>query len=679
MFSNTNEVSNLVTANYCGEQIVSDDKHKSLEFSGIKFQDELIDETLVYRTWPERLKCSPITGGVVASSASLTEVFSDTNSCDTRDKSQPKMTGMTNMDTALDGLSLSYSPVTRKLIQASEDDPVSRQEINIALEDLTVDENISNNDKAPEKKAATASRYVPCHRKAFSLPRTLEVVDENGSILEQHVEHDVEVESPRTTLQRYGLAYKPYNFDGEDVDSYAGSDLSDLTDYSERHFNCDTSSHGDSGIFSECNSGTSNIKQTKKGITDFLSKGLGTGWKSLSKSGQQMVKMMKKESLVPGEINDVPAPASPGTHLIMEPRPPGLPAKSTQEEARHRTQHNILIDQVKRREQTESRERARRLADQKRQEDDLSSLTSYWSNTVLPNWDSGVSNTKKTQCVWWRGLPPPVRGKVWIKALPNTLNLTPQLYNILVTRAHNQLLGVKRVGEEKAMSADSREETLELIKLDVSRTFPQLCIFQTGGPYYQLLHNVLGAFVCYRPDIGYVQGMSFLAAVLILNLDEAEAFIMFANLVNRPILAAFYSLNQQLMTQHYNSFYNMFAAHLPHLSAHFSNLGLRPDLYMLDWVMTMYSKTAPLDVACRIWDLLLRDGEKFLFRVAVGILSLYEKELLAEQDFVMIAQFLAKLPDSLEIDDLFDKIEEVGMTGVGSRTTVQQIIKMVTL
>ena len=37
-----------------------------------------------------------------------------------------------------------------------------------------------------------------------------------------------------------------------------------------------------------------------------------------------------------------------------------------------------------------------------------------------------------------------------------------------------------------------------------------------------------------------VQGMSFIAAILLLNLDEADAFIVFANLVNRPLLAAFY-------------------------------------------------------------------------------------------------------------------------------------------
>lgn len=25
-----------------------------------------------------------------------------------------------------------------------------------------------------------------------------------------------------------------------------------------------------------------------------------------------------------------------------------------------------------------------------------------------------------------------------------------------------------------------------------------------GGPYHDLLHSVLGAYTCYRPDIGYV-------------------------------------------------------------------------------------------------------------------------------------------------------------------------------
>ena len=62
-------------------------------------------------------------------------------------------------------------------------------------------------------------------------------------------------------------------------------------------------------------------------------------------------------------------------------------------------------------------------------------------------------------------------------------------------------------------------------------------------------------------------------------------------------------------------------------------------------------------MTCRIWDLIIRDGESFLLKTALGILSLYEEPLLKETDFVHIAQFLSKLPDDVNCDKLFDKIE----------------------
>ena len=111
------------------------------------------------------------------------------------------------------------------------------------------------------------------------------------------------------------------------------------------------------------------------------------------------------------------------------------------------------------------------------------------------------------------------------------------------------------------------------------------------------------------------------------------------------------------MASHYSSFSSLLTAHLPSLSAHFTRLGLRPDLYLLDWLMTLFSRCLPLDVTCRLWDIIARDGQVFLFKAALGILALYEEKLLAETDFVLIAQFLSKLPDNINSDLLFDKIE----------------------
>lgn len=45
-----------------------------------------------------------------------------------------------------------------------------------------------------------------------------------------------------------------------------------------------------------------------------------------------------------------------------------------------------------------------------------------------------------------------------------------------------------------------------------------------------------------------VQGMSFIAAVLILNLDAAEAFVAFSNLLNKPCQMAFFRVDHGLVS-----------------------------------------------------------------------------------------------------------------------------------
>lgn len=35
-------------------------------------------------------------------------------------------------------------------------------------------------------------------------------------------------------------------------------------------------------------------------------------------------------------------------------------------------------------------------------------------------------------------------------------------------------------------------------------------------------------------------------------------------------------------------------------------------------IFSLYSKSLPLDIACRVWDIFCRDGEEFLFRTALG-------------------------------------------------------------
>uniref|UniRef100_A0A673BET1 Rab-GAP TBC domain-containing protein n=1 Tax=Sphaeramia orbicularis TaxID=375764 RepID=A0A673BET1_9TELE len=351
------------------------------------------------------------------------------------------------------------------------------------------------------------------------------------------------------------------------------------------------------------------------------------------------------------------------TALILEDRPANLPAKPAEEAQKHRQQYEEMVAQAKKRELKDAQKKKKQLEDRCKLEDSIGSAAQTWNQEILPNW-STMCTSRRVRDLWWQGIPPSVRGKVWSLAVGNDLNITHELYSICLARAKEKWKTTpapsSETETEDAGSSD-RESSLELIKLDISRTFPQLCIFQQGGPYHDVLHSILGAYTCYRPDVGYVQGMSFIAAVLILNLDTADAFIAFANLLNKPCQMAFFRVDHSLMLTYFAAFEVFFEENLPKLFAHFKKNNLTPDIYLIDWIFTLYSKSLPLDLACRVWDVFCRDGEEFLFRTALGLLRLYQ-DVLTCMDFIHMAQFLTRLPDLIPAEQLFQHIAAVHMT-----------------
>ncbi|XP_026133030.1 TBC1 domain family member 12 isoform X3 [Carassius auratus] len=358
------------------------------------------------------------------------------------------------------------------------------------------------------------------------------------------------------------------------------------------------------------------------------------------------------------------------TALILEDRPANLPAKSEEEAQRHRQEYDEMVAEAKKRELKEAQKKKKQMKERFKQEEIIANAMVVWNNEILPNWES-MRGTRRVRDLWWQGLPPNVRGKVWSLAIGNEMNITSDLYEIFLSRAKERWKSFRETGSEMESDADSadRESSLDLIKLDISRTFPPLFIFQKGGPYHDLLHSVLGAYTCYRPDVGYVQGMSFIAAVLILNLEEADAFIAFANLLNKPCQMAFFRVDHELMLKYFAAFEVFFEENLPRLFNHFKSSSLTPDLYLIDWIFTLYTKSLPLDVACRVWDVFCRDGEEFLFRTGLGILRLYE-DVLLQMDFIHIAQFLTRLPEDTAPERLFSCIANTQMIS-GNRKWTQ--------
>lgn len=90
------------------------------------------------------------------------------------------------------------------------------------------------------------------------------------------------------------------------------------------------------------------------------------------------------------------------------------------------------------------------------------------------------------------------------------------------------------------------------------RTFGELGHFRYGNKLYQPLRNVLIAYSMLRPDLGYVQGMSYVAGSILLHCEnEVEAFRCFSNLMNRDLLFNFYSFDMEKVNVIFHVFMNL--------------------------------------------------------------------------------------------------------------------------
>ncbi|KAG1146843.1 hypothetical protein G6F37_007826 [Rhizopus arrhizus] len=160
---------------------------------------------------------------------------------------------------------------------------------------------------------------------------------------------------------------------------------------------------------------------------------------------------------------------------------------------------------------------------------------------------------------------------------------------------------------------------------DILRTLPSLCVFQPDGPLFNSLRKVLHAYVGYRPNLTYSRGSSFLAGVLLLNMNTVETFTSLINLINSSeVLSALYKSDEKRIQGFFKVFNVIFAENFPKLYLHFKNLTLTPENYLPDWFMTIFASIIPLELSSRLWDIYLLHGDIILFRTGLVVLKYLE-------------------------------------------------------
>ncbi|WOK94116.1 hypothetical protein Cni_G02818 [Canna indica] len=236
-----------------------------------------------------------------------------------------------------------------------------------------------------------------------------------------------------------------------------------------------------------------------------------------------------------------------------------------------------------------------------------------------------------------KGIPDCLRGVVWQ----------------LISGSRDLLLMNQGVYEQLVIYETSASE-LDIIR-DISRTFPSHVFYQQRhGPGQRSLYNVLKAYSVYDRDVGYVQGMGFLAGLLLLYMSEEDAFWLLVALLKGAIhspMEGLYQAGLPLVQEYLRQFEQLVKEYLPNLGEHFSQEMVNPTMYASQWFITVFSYSFPFPLALRIWDVFLYEGAQVIFQVGLALLRFCHDDLI-KLPFEKLLHALKNFPEDAMNPDI---------------------------
>ncbi|XP_010021987.1 PREDICTED: USP6 N-terminal-like protein [Nestor notabilis] len=256
---------------------------------------------------------------------------------------------------------------------------------------------------------------------------------------------------------------------------------------------------------------------------------------------------------------------------------------------------------------------------------------------MLKKWSKYRNSDKMCRRVY-KGIPLQVRGQVWSLLLD-------------VEKMKKENEGKYEQMKEQAKSFSSE---IKQIDLDVNRTFRNHIMFRDRyGVKQQALFHVLSAYSVYNTEVSYCQGMSQIAAILLMYLNEEDAFWALAQLLTNqrhamhgffipgfPKLQRFQAHHEQILSKM-----------VPKLKKHMDKEQMTTGIYTTKWFLQCFIDRTPFTLTLRLWDIYILEGERVLTAMAYTILKLHKKRLL-KMTLEDLREFLQeKIAASLQYED----------------------------
>ena len=190
------------------------------------------------------------------------------------------------------------------------------------------------------------------------------------------------------------------------------------------------------------------------------------------------------------------------------------------------------------------------------------------------------------------------------------------------------------------------------IEKDIGRTYPNDARFaHEEGDGQQSLKRVLQWYAAYDATVNYCQGMSFVAALLLTQLEEQEAYYCFVATMQKKALRTLYLPGLVDLMRKVFVFNKLVQVHLPDVHQHMSAEGVEVGMFCTEWHMTLFSRAFDEELACRTFEIFIFEGYKIVYRISLSLLKSLEKKIL-KSNFEGIMSAIRALPDQVHTDKL---------------------------
>ncbi|CAM9601816.1 unnamed protein product [Lampetra planeri] len=198
------------------------------------------------------------------------------------------------------------------------------------------------------------------------------------------------------------------------------------------------------------------------------------------------------------------------------------------------------------------------------------------------------------------------------------------------------------------------------ILIDLGRTFPTHPYFSAQLGSGQLaLYNLLKAYSLLDSEVGYCQGLSFVAGVLLLHLPECDAFHALIYLLYHLGLRRQYCPDMLSLQIQMYQLSRLLHDYHPDLYAHLEESEIGPSLYAAPWFLTLFASQFPLGFVARVFDMLFLQGTEVIFKVALSLLGSHQALIMQCDSFESIMDFLKTTLPNLGLVQMEKTINQV--------------------